>query len=151
MLIKQFINRAAAGIATAGLTGTLAGTVISIYALLISHPVESSADLIDGFIWTIIMSTVYGAILGAPIGILVVCLSRAKAAPWRSLPILLIGTSIGIVVLGLPWALLPSTTITATILFVMCIAGPTIGGIVAANFIPSQGDSNKYSRTVHQA
>jgi hypothetical protein len=137
-MIKQFLNRAAAGIATAGLTGTVAGVLISLYAVLSAGPTGPNADLRDSSETMIVMSTVYGAILGAPFGILVVCLSRAKAAPWRSLPTLLAGTSIGIVVLGLPWALLPFANDNPIIIYVMFIAGPTIGGIVAANFIPGQ-------------
>lgn len=88
--------------------------------------------------WLVASSTLFGAVLGAPSGILVMCLSRAKAAPWRSLPTLLIGTSIGIVFFGMSWALLPLSVVQNTIQNVMCILGPTIGGIVAAKFIPEQ-------------
>jgi hypothetical protein len=133
-MFKLFFSRAAAGIATAGLTGTVAGFIILLYQLFTGAPSDGETFLA--------LSTIYGAMIGAPFGILVVCLSRAKDAPWRALPTLLTGTSIGIVVLGLPWALLPGTN-DPTILYVMCIAGPTIGGIVASGFIRGQGQSQR--------
>lgn len=133
-----FLKRAAAGIVTAALTGTVAGVVISLYALTGCCPSGPGANQSGDSMMFIAMSTFFGGILGAPFGILVMCLSRAKAAPWDALPRLLFGTSIGIVILGLPWALLPGTTINSTILDVMCIVGPTIGGIVAALFVPEQ-------------
>ncbi len=131
-----FLNRAAAGIVTAWLTGTFAGVALTCYVLLTGGPPGPGADLLGGSIWIVGMASIVGALLGAPSGILIMCLSRAKAAPWRAVPTLLLGTTIGIVTLGLPWELLPGTDVTASILDVMCIAGPTLGGVVAARFIP---------------
>jgi hypothetical protein len=133
-MIKLFLKRAAAGIATAGLTGTFAAIIIRFYGLSTGAPTGPSFDGET----LIALATIYGAIIGGPFGIIVFCLSRAKASPWRAFPIVLTGTSLGIAVLGLPWALLQETTARENILVPMCIAGPIIGGLVATALIPSQ-------------
>jgi len=133
--IVWFLNRAAAGIVTAALTGAFAGLVLFCYVQITGGPPGPGADITGGFVWIMTLATIGGTILGSPSGILVMCLSRAKKAPWRSIPILLIGTTLGVVILGLPWGLLPGTTLFDIILKIMIVAGPTLGGLLAVHFL----------------
>ena len=134
--VAWFLNRSVAGVVAAALTGAFAALVIFCYTLATAKGVGPGSDLPGGLLWQLEMGTLFGAMFGAPSGILVMCLTRAKRAPWRSLPTLLVGTTAGIVIFGLPWGLLPGTVANATIANVMFIAGPTIGGLIATRFIP---------------
>ena len=134
--VAWFLNRALAGVVAAALTGALAALMLFCYNLATLKGVGPGADLPGGLLWLLEMGTLLGAMFGAPSGILVMCLSRAKKAPWRSLPTLLVGATAGIVILGLPWTLLEGTLVNGSITDVMFIAGPTIGGLIAVKFIP---------------
>jgi hypothetical protein len=135
-MIARFARRVVAGITGAALTAALAGLVISIYDLTTTGPSGFGEDVADGILTFVLMATIYGTILGAPFGILVMCMTRAKTVPWRALPTLLIGTSSGIILLGLPWLVIPGLADFPAIGYGMCVMGPFIGGLIASNFLP---------------
>lgn len=125
-----YLKRATAGFFVATLTGAIAGLVLSLASFRSEEMAGRSVDFIGEIEW----ATIFGAIFGAPSAIFVMCLSRAKAAPWRSVPVLLVGTIVGIIILGLPWAMLHRFDI----LLGMCIISATIGGLFALRFLPKE-------------
>jgi hypothetical protein len=133
-----FLNRAAAGVIAATLTGACVGVVLSCYVLATANGSGPGEDLLRGLRYAMSIGVVFGIVLDTAPGVIVMCLSRAKIAPWRSLVFLLPGTTIGIIILTLPWALLPGSNTTSTIMGVMWIGGFAIGGFAAAKFLPNR-------------
>jgi hypothetical protein len=137
MTLRRNLNCAAAGIAAATLTGGLAGAALWCAGLVTD---DAGGASLAGLLWLVAMGSVFGAIGGTPSGVLVMCLSRAKEAPWRSLPVLLLGTTVGFVVLGLPLQLplelFQRVSAPSWLGPAMWLIGPTIGGIVAIRFLP---------------
>ena len=130
-----FLNRAAAGVVAAALTGACVGVVVFCYVQATSKGSGPGADYLGGLTYTIYFFALYGTVLGAAPGVIIMCFSRAKMAPWRSLVFLLPGTTAGIVILSLPWGLLPGTNTTSIIMGLMWVAGFTIGGFITARFM----------------
>lgn len=140
--VRRSLNSAAAGVTVAALTGILAGIVLwCCYTLIPTKSTSPDADLGRSLLWIVSFGALFGTVSGTPSGVLVMCLSRANAAPWRSLPTLLIGTTAGLVLFGLPIALLPGSTITSILGPAMFLIGPTIGGVLATRFLPERNDT----------
>jgi hypothetical protein len=79
-----FLNRAAAGVVAAALSGACVGAVVFCYVLATSKGSGPGADFLGGLIYTIYFFTLCGTVMGAAPGVIVMCFSRAKMAPWRS-------------------------------------------------------------------
>jgi len=136
--VKQFLNRALAGIVAAATTGAMAALFLAACTFLMPGTrFGPGADPIGGTLWMVEWGVIVGTILGAIPGILVVSLTRARERPWASLPILLLGTSLGVILFGLPLGLLKGTDASSILLVVACVAGPTLGGIIASRFAPA--------------
>jgi hypothetical protein len=123
------LSCALAASTTAVLTGALSG--VGLYCLRHLHEVSNAV------VYTTGIAALLGIIIGTPPAALVICLSRAKYAPWRSLPLLVSGAALGILVIGLPWSLFPFTEDVAYLAVGMPIAGAILGGAVATRFVPS--------------
>lgn len=122
-----FGNRLAAAIAGAALLGIVISIGANVSVDLTSQP-GLGANLLGGYVYWAIYFAIAAIILGTVPGTLVLCLSRARFHPWRSLPRLLLGMVIGFVVVALPFWLQPGTNMTTIVTFI----GPTVGGTIAA-------------------
>lgn len=126
-------NRVAAGAVAAALTGTLSGIIWSLFYNFTTPRYAAPFETVVSFA---AITTIFGFVFGAPSGILVVCFSRAPREPWRSLPFLLVGTTIGFFV-GL-WVceIAPRGIDIADFNVAAWVVGATIGGIVATWVLP---------------
>ena len=130
------MNRAAAGVAAAAVTGAAAG--VFIYGLGRIDGSSRQATVSMAFADAAFIlgnSILFGAIIGALPGILVMCFSRAKTAPWNSLLILCIGATLGFVMAYL--TVYPSPMIALqnasreALFYTLAIVLPTAGGVGA--------------------
>jgi len=140
--LAWFANRALAGITTAALTGTIAALVMAVYVFLSpGTKYGPDANPWGGTLWMLEMGVIFAVIGGSLSGILVMCLSKAKERPWAALPKLLVGTTLGVIVAGLPFMFMQGTMTTSILGIIGFVAGPTIGGVVASSFI-RRSDAN---------
>ncbi|HVA29565.1 MAG TPA: hypothetical protein VNF68_15390 [Candidatus Baltobacteraceae bacterium] len=127
-------NRVFAGITIAILTGALAVSIVS------ANSVATIGAGVDGWflraVWGAGAGAFYGAILGGVPGIAVMTLSRAKNAPWRSAPLVLLGTTAGLLVAFFATDALQPLANRFYLILTFVIGGPTIGGIIASLFLP---------------
>jgi hypothetical protein len=132
------LNRAAAAIVTAALTGLIAGLVLE-SVLLISLVIPGS---LGGAVWLLTMAVCVGAIVGVIPATLVICFSSAKVAAWRYVPRLLVGTTIGWLVCAMPFGFLYGSDLNATLGNIGSVVGPTLGALLALRFWPNpRGDA----------
>ncbi|MEO7201793.1 MAG: hypothetical protein ABI431_03695 [Candidatus Tumulicola sp.] len=80
-----------------------------------------------------------GAVVGTTPAILIICVSPARSAPWRTLPFLIAGAALGFVIVGLPWSLFQATQDVPYLTLGMPVFGAMAGGAVATRFLPSAG------------
>lgn len=141
-----FLNRVGAGAVAAALTGLVAGFVFITWSFssLTGTPkglggaiIALAAAYAYGEIWYVACAVVLGGLQAVAI----LCLTKAKHRPWRSLPILVAGALIGFLVVAF---LLPGTsddrggtTYIATVLAPLVLA-PTLGALLASFFLKRQ-------------
>lgn len=144
------LNRLAAAIVTAALTGLLAGValelVLSASILMPGSPGPGpGANLIGGALWLFTMAVGFGAIVGVIPGTLIMCFSSAKTTPWRSIPKILVGTVLGWIVCAMPFWFLYGSERNAILGNIGSVVGPTIGAILALRFWPKRGTGGAQS------
>lgn len=120
------------------LTGALCGVGLYCLAGLSAHRPAHVHELSNAVVFTIGIAALVGTIVGTPPAALIICLSGAQYAPWRSLPFLVAGATLGVVVIGLPWSLLPFTQDVAYLAVGMPITGAILGGTIATRFMPNR-------------
>lgn len=132
----RLLNGVAAGAAAACLTGALIGMVQSLYGLLTGP--RSTAEVF-GAVWFTEMSVLFGGAIGVIPASLVMSLSRARHRPWRALPFLSAGATVGFFIVSFPIAL-ALWRVGAPPYLALAISwlGPTVGGIIATRFVPAQ-------------
>ncbi len=130
-----FLNRAAAGITAAAITGVVGALTIVIPGMFDPSAILGGfRDVLSGIVLSITYGAWFGTLFGGLPGILVMCLSPARAQPWRSLPIVVIGTVLGfLATLALAYAQPRYNAMSSAPLGFLLYAGPpTIGGLMAA-------------------
>jgi hypothetical protein len=138
MRARWFLSRAAAGIVLAVLTAMAYGLFASLWTLF-PFPLRmvAGADPAGGLIFGLWAFALIGTVPGALPGMLLMCVSKASATPWRSIPWLLGGTSAGSLILSFPLSLWPGTIESSIIIGVLYVTGFMVGGLAAARFIPT--------------
>jgi hypothetical protein len=126
-----YLNRVAAGVLVAAITGASIGLAMCAF----SAPYNGVR--LENFVLYAYIGLIFGAALGGIPGIAVMFFTRACAHPWQTMPIILTGTVVGGVVVGVPLLLagqfvvpMPSVGLAFIVLF------PAVGGIVATRFLP---------------
>lgn len=136
--IQWFLSRAAAGIVLATMTAAAYGLFLFLWS---SFPfplrIYPGADPVGGLIFDFWALVLIGTAPGTLPAVLLMCVSKASIAPWRSVPILLAGTSAGGLMLSFPLSLRPGTNETSMIIGVLYVAGFAIGGLIASRFVPA--------------
>ena|GEM_PF-6963526 len=139
--IAWFGNRLAAAVVGAALLGLAISTAMNAYADLTGGPPGPGADLLGGYISFGIYFAMGAVILGTIPGTLVLCVSRARYHPWRSLPRLLLGAAIGFLIVAVPFLMHPGTGVTLIVTFIVTFIGPSAGGTIASFTIPRLQES----------
>jgi hypothetical protein len=110
--VLWLLNRAAAALAGASIVGCLAGTIMAVLSELTCGPTcyhilfdsrgrhcleygTTCGHLWTSLIFMLVFTPVYSVVLGTLPGIAALTLTPARKHPWRSLPILVLGTLIG--------------------------------------------------------
>jgi hypothetical protein len=141
-----FLSRLLAAVAGSLATGLLSALALDLFITipaLARHNYGSGADFLVGAIYAAQWGAVVGVALGALPAVCVLCFTKAKTAPWYSLPVLVAGSTAGTVILGLPWGLLPGTTATTVVLVAMLIIGATVGGLISTRYLPTSPNTCK--------
>jgi predicted acetyltransferase len=134
-MARRLLNRIAAGIAAAALAGALGGACLSVPIVVRAGP-GSFVELAGSALYAAVVGAYTGAIAGAVPGALVMLLTRAKFAPWRSIPRLAAGATGGLVLAVLPFWFVPANGTVSVLILVAAIAGPTAGALAATRFLP---------------
>jgi hypothetical protein len=135
--VQWFLSRAAAGIVLATMTAAAYGLFVFLWSIVpLPLRIYSGADPVSGLIFAVWTLVLIGTAPGTLPGVLLMCVSRASVAPWRSIPILLAGTSVGGLILSFPLWLRPGTNENSVIMGALYVAGFAIGGLIASRFIP---------------
>lgn len=113
----------------------MVGIVLFVYTLF-PFKFGPGVNFVGGFLYSVYVLLLLGTPLGIVPGILIMCVSRARTAPARSILFLLPGTTVGAILLSAPWALRWGTEVTSIMMFSMYVVGFSIGGLAAARFIP---------------
>jgi hypothetical protein len=128
------LSCALAGLAAAALASALCGFALGCLVGFTANP-TSLATRISGAAWSVGLCTLVGTVVGAAPAILVLYLSPAKLAPWRSVPVLAGGAALGLVVIGLPWSLFPATEYVPWLTVGMPVVGAIAGGAFSTRFL----------------
>jgi hypothetical protein len=99
-------------------------------------PTKNPQSAVSTFGLVVGVAVLVGAIVGTTPSILVICVSPAKSAPWRSLPFLVAGATLGFIIIGLPWSLFQTTENMPWLTLGMPMIGAMAGGAVATRFLP---------------
>lgn len=136
--VQWFLNRVAAGIVLATMTAAAYGLFLFLWSIFpFPLRIAPGADPVGGLIFALWALVLIGTAPGTLPGVLLMCVSKASAAPWRSIPILLAGTSAGGLILSFPLWLRPGTNENSIIMGALYVAGFAIGGLIASRFIPA--------------
>jgi hypothetical protein len=129
------LSRAAAGVVVSILTAAEFALIVFVLTLI---PLKSGPGqhLFGGFVLDVFVFLLL-VLPGVLPGVLIMWVSQARIAPWRSLPVVLFGTTIGSNVFSFPLTQLPGSNATGIMFYVLYITGFAIGGLVAARFPPS--------------
>jgi len=128
------VSCALAGLAAAALTGALCGLFI-FCCIALSGP-RHVENVVEAIGWIIASAVLVGVVIGTTPAVLIICLSRARAAPWRSVPYLAGGAAVGLIVIGMPWSLLAATQDEPWLTLGMPLLGAMAGGAMATRFSP---------------
>jgi len=90
------------------------------------------------------LSVLVGTVVGTTPAILVICLSRARGTPWRSVLVLVGGATLGFILIGLPWAFFPGTLGMSWLVTTMLLIGPVAGGALATRFLSNVTETRRY-------
>ncbi len=128
---------ALAGLAAAALTGAVFGIALFCWSAFSQAAHLPNVGHAFGLIVTV--AILVGAVVGTTPAILIICVSPAKSAPWRSLPILITGAALAFVIVGLPWSFFQATQDVPYLTLGMPVFGAMAGGAVATRFLPNAG------------
>jgi hypothetical protein len=131
----RLLNGIVAGVVAACLTGALFGLAQALFEIMTRW--GHFGDIVLGTAWLVGMSTLFAGALGAIPGAIVMCTSRARYRPWHAMPLVLVGTSAGILFLSLPLLFVPVRfNIPYEWRLPIFAIGPMVGGIIATLFLP---------------
>jgi hypothetical protein len=128
------VSCALAGLSVAALTSALVGLALGCYVAL-SVPTPQLGTHFLGIAATILVAVSVGTVVGTTPAILIICVSRARLAPWRAVPLLATGATLGLIIIGVPWSLFKATEDLPYLAIGMPVVGAIAGGALATRFV----------------
>lgn len=130
----NFLSCLGATVVGAVTLGIACGTLLLMW-LLLTTQIGNGVRPVDDLVFVASTGAQAGVIFGSLPGLAVLCFTRARYHPWRSLPRLLMGAIIGFTAFALPLFRLANERFG--LFFVAILLGPTIGGFIASYTIPT--------------